>query len=199
MTLKIPKRTETIKRRIEEYENYLKAEKRKFGGYDDSGGIRYLIGPYYMLAGDLDGALKHYKWFTRIFHDDIGEPGQYLCWTLALYKSGDFKKAYLKFLQTLLMNPHVIARVIGIDYKLPYKPSSNIPTKEWADYIPPEIYNLWDEEATAWLKESFYAEKTQSLLQRHDDIEERLEAEPYGPERDRLIDELFRIRKIEAV
>lgn len=53
MALKIPKRTETIKRHITQYENYLKAEKRKFGCYDDSGGVRYIIGQYYMLADDL--------------------------------------------------------------------------------------------------------------------------------------------------
>lgn len=198
MTLKIPKRTETIKRRIEEYENYLKAEKRRYGCYDDSAGIRYLIGPYYMIAGDIEGALKHYKWFTRVFPDDIGEPGQYLSWTLALYKSGDMKKAYIKFLHTLFMNPYVIARIIGIDYHLPFKPYSNIPTKEWADYIPVEIYNLWDEEAAAWLKESYNAEKTQSLLHKYNDIGKRLETEPVGPERSRLVREQSAMERIES-
>lgn len=196
--MKIPKRTETIKRRIKEYEDYLKAEKRRFGCYDDSGGIRYLIGPFYMLAGDIDGALRHYKWFTRVFPDDCGEPGQYLCWTLALYKSGNIKKAFIKFLHTLFMNPYVIARVIGIDYQLPFKPYSNIPTKEWAEYIPPEIYNLWDDEAAAWLKVSFYADKTQSLLHKYNDIGRRLEAEPMGPERSRLVRELSSMEKIET-
>lgn len=197
MTMKIPKRTETIKRHITEYENFLKAEKRKFGCYDDSRGIRYFIGPYYMLAGDIDGALRHYKWFTRVFPDDYGEPGQYLCWTLALYKSGDLKKAYIKFLHTLFMNPYVIARVIRIDYQLPYKPNSNIPTKEWADYIPLEIYNLWDEEAAAWLKESFNLEKTQDLLQKYNKIGKRLETEPVGPERSRLVREHSAMERIE--
>jgi hypothetical protein len=136
MTLKIPKRTETIKRRIKEYEDYLKAEKRRFGCYDDSGGIRYLIGPFYMLAGDVDGALKPY---------------------------------------------------------------SNIPTKKWAEYIPPEIYNLWDEEAAAWLKESFYAEKTQCLMWKYNDIGKRLETEPVGPERNRLVRELSSMERIEII
>jgi hypothetical protein len=94
-----------------------------------------------MLAGDVEGTLKHYKWFDRVFSDYIGELGQYLCWILAFYRSGDLKKAYAKFLQTLFMNPHVIARVIGIDYKLPYKPDSNIPTKEWAEWVPDEFYD----------------------------------------------------------
>ena len=97
------------------------------------------------------------------------------------------------------MNPFVIVRVIGIDYSLPFKPGSNIPTEEWADYIPDEIYNLWDEAAAAWLKEQFYSEKTQGLLQRYNDIENRLETEDVGPERKRLVEELYALRQIEKV
>jgi len=197
--LKIPKRKETIKRHIDECEKILRSEKRKFGCYDDSRGIRYHIGSYYMLAEDVEGALKHFKWFKKTFPDDIGEPGQYLSWTLALYKSGDLKKAYSKFLQTLFLNPYVIARVIGIDYVLPFKPGSNIPTKEWAGWIPDEIYNLWDSESKLWLQESFYREKTQELLLRYNEIGKQIETLPVGAERSKLIEELFAMKRIEIV
>ncbi len=197
--MKIPKRTETIKRHIEKFEKQLKSEKRKFGFFDDSGGIRYFIGPYYVLAGDVEGALKHFKWFDRVFSDDMGEPGQYLCWTLALYRSGDFKKAYIKFVQTLFMNPFVIARVIGIDYKLPYKPSSNVPTKEWADWVPDEFYDLWDTEAVLWLKDSFHDPKTQSLLNRFNALNKKMDTEPVGSKRTEMVEELFDMRKEEML
>ena len=95
------------------------------------------------------------------------------------------------------MNPYVIARVIRIDYQLPYKPNSNIPTKEWSDYIPLEIYNLWNEEAAVWLKESFNLEKTQDLLQKYNEIGKRLETEPVGPERSRLVREHSAMERIE--
>ena len=199
MTWKIPKKIETIRHRIEEYEKYLLYEKRRFGDYDDSGGIRYVIGPYYMLAGDMNGALKHYKWFKRVFSDDCGEPAQYICWTLAVYKSGDLKKAYIKFLQTLFMNPHVIARLIGIDYVLPYKPNWNIPTKGYADWITDEIYNLWNEEAKNWLKESFNNPKTQELFTRYNELEIQLDNEPEGPKRSRIVNELSAILRIEKI
>lgn len=97
------------------------------------------------------------------------------------------------------MNPFVISRIIKIDYVLPYEPDSNTPTKEWADYIPPEVYNLWDEDATAWLRDSFFAEKTQELLQMHNDLEKRLKTEPVGSERSRLVNELSRIKSIASV
>ena len=197
--MKIPKKIETIKSHIERFEKQLQYEKRKFGGYDDSAGIRYFIGPYYMIAGDVEGALKHFKWFDRVFSDDGGEPGQYLCWTLAIYKSGDLKKAYIKFLQTLFMNPFVITRIVGINYKLPYKPGSNVPTKEWADWVPDEFYNLWDEESANWLKKSFYDPKTQELFNIYNDIEIKLETEPRGQQRTKLVEQLFKMKSIEKV
>lgn len=149
-----------------------------------------------MLAGDIEGALKHFKWFKRVFSDDIGDPGQYLCWTLALYKSGDLKNAYIRFIQTLLMNTFVIARIIGIEYISKSKPLSNIPTKEWADWIPDEIYSLWDDKSKVWLKESFYMEKTQELLARHNDIRRQLETEPVGPGRSKLVEELSKMERM---
>ena len=197
--MKIPKRTETIKRHIERFEKQLQYKKQRFGCYDDGAGTRYFIGPYYMLAGDVEGALKHFKWFSRVFPDDIGEPGQYLCWTLVIYKSGDLKKAYMKFLQTLFMNPFVIARVIGIDYKLPYKPNSNIPTKEWAEWVPDEFYDAWDEEAVSWLKKSFYDPKTQEIFNYYNDIEIKLETEPRGQKRTNMVYKLSDMRKSEKI
>jgi hypothetical protein len=66
------------------------------------GGARYLLGPLYLLQGDLKGTLRSFAWFAKTFPDDIGEPGQYLCWTLALYRSGSPEKAADKLLQTAL-------------------------------------------------------------------------------------------------
>jgi hypothetical protein len=94
------------------------------------------------------------------------------------------------------MNPFVIARVIGIDYVMPYEPGSNIPTKEWADWIADEIYNLWDEDAAAWASESFYSENTQSILRRYCEIEKQLITEPVGERRNELVSELFAIRSL---
>ena len=44
-----------------------------------------------MLLGDIEGATKSYQWFEENCPDDIGEPFQYLCWALALYRSGNEK------------------------------------------------------------------------------------------------------------
>lgn len=197
--MKIPKRLATIKKHIKKYEKYLLSEKRKYGWIDDSSGIRYIIGPYYMIAGDLEGALKHFKWYKKNFSDDMGSPEQYLCWTLALYMSGDLEKAYTKFLQLLFMNPYVITKAIGSKYASNIKVCSNIDAKEWTDYVPDEIYKLWDEDSKIWLKESFNKEKTQSLLAHYNEIEKKIETLAVGPERSKLIDELYAMKLIVEV
>ena len=196
--MNIPKRPATLIKHAEAMEKQLKSEKRRFGCYDDSAGVRYLIGSYYLIAGDLDNALRHYEWFEKTFPGDAGEPGQYLSWTYALYKSGNLKKAYNKFLHTLIMNPYVIARLHNIDFTLPFEWSCNIMSKEWADDIPDEIYNLWKNEDIIWLRESYDNEKTREIFDEYCALEIRIEKEHVGPERSRLVDKVFELRRIEV-
>jgi hypothetical protein len=62
-----PKTAAGIRSRIKSYEAKLRAEKRKFGCYDDSAGIRFSIGPMYLALGDQAGALKAFAWFDKQF------------------------------------------------------------------------------------------------------------------------------------
>jgi hypothetical protein len=83
-----PKNRKTIKDRITRYKRALSNEQRKFGAIDDGAGKRYLLGPLYLLAGDVKGALTHYRWFAKTCPDDSGEPIHSLCWTLAFSRVG---------------------------------------------------------------------------------------------------------------
>src|SRR3989337_670984 len=102
---------------IKRYEKLLQQEKKKYGAIHDGMGKRFLLGPLYLLKGDLDGALKSFNWFEKECKNDIGEPGHLLCWTLALYKSGDIKKASVKFVRTMLMNLYVFPHLFGQECK----------------------------------------------------------------------------------
>lgn len=77
--MNIPKTKNGIKKRIEKYEKLLKSEKKKFGFIDDSSGLRYDIGPLYLLMDDIEDCLKSFRWFQKNFPDDCGDPFQYLC------------------------------------------------------------------------------------------------------------------------
>ena len=54
-----PEDPKKLKSRIRSYERSLKQDPM-----DDGYGKRYLLGPMYLLLGDVDGALRHYAWFV---------------------------------------------------------------------------------------------------------------------------------------
>lgn len=100
----IPADPKKIWARIRRYERKLQQEKREWGTYHDGAGKRYLIGPLYLLAGDLAGAVRSFQWFDQEFPDDSGDPGQYLCWTLAMYRTEHPHEAVAKLRETMLQN-----------------------------------------------------------------------------------------------
>ena len=75
-----PKR---ISERIRRYHRALKKElEAGYGG--DGYGKRYLLGPLYMLMGDVDGALASFDWYKDAYPEDSGDPYQYLTWAKAI-------------------------------------------------------------------------------------------------------------------
>jgi tetratricopeptide (TPR) repeat protein len=85
-----------IRARIRRSERALRREQASYGFLNDGGGKRYLLGPLYLLLGDTADALQSFAWFAQTFPDDGGDPAQYLCWILALYRAGDLKQAAAK-------------------------------------------------------------------------------------------------------
>ena len=193
----IPTDPKKIRERIRRYERALRNEKKKFGAYDDSAGKRHFLGPLYLLMGDTEGALKSFRWFEQEFPDDIGEPSQYLSWTLTLYRSGEVKAARDKLLQTMFGNLYLIPHLLGED-----QPELDIwygafEHKEYIDYVPPEFLELWDEEALQWAKDVYDDPETVRLRERYIEIERQLKGEPRGSKRSSLVEEAFRMRRIE--
>ena len=96
----------------------------------DGAGKRYFLGPLYMAMEDLEGALASYEWFDETFPDDTGDCGQYLCWTLALYRARRKQDAEAKLRQTMLMNRYVLPHLFGEEFEAP--DSINLTTIEVA-------------------------------------------------------------------
>jgi tetratricopeptide (TPR) repeat protein len=113
-TKALPHDSAQIRARIRRYERALAKEKRQYGAYDDGAGKRHLIGPLYLLMGDLDGALRSFAWFEREFPDDSGDAGQFLCWALALRRSGDSDGASGKLRQCRSSTPTTIRRICRV-------------------------------------------------------------------------------------
>jgi tetratricopeptide (TPR) repeat protein len=193
--LEFPNEPKKIRARIRRYERKLRKEYEATGFYGDGYGKRYLLGPLYLLMGDLEGALKSFEWFAQTFPDDTGEPIQNLCWALALYRSGNLAEATLKLRQAMLSNPYLIPRLLGIAQdELDFGYYFNLFQKEDVEYMPPEIWALWDEAALQWAEETYYSPGFQQVRDRFIEIQEQLKSEPRGPKRSDLVEEAFRLR-----
>ena len=181
-----------IRARIRRYERNLRKEYEKFGFIHDGSGNRYLLGPLYMVLGDTVGAIKSFEWFEETFPDDIGEPFQYLCWTLALYRSGDLEAAAQKLRQTMLSNLYLIPHLLGSEQEeFDIWHGSNFEQKDYLQDAPPEIYGLWDDEDLQWVKETYHSPQFYQVRERYIEIYRQLDSEPPGPKRSQLVEEAF--------
>ena len=192
-----PKEPQKIRERIRRYERELRKEYEMFGFINDGSGKRYLLGPLYMILGDTVGAIRSFEWFEKTFPDDVGEPFLYLCWTLALYRSGDLEAAAQKLRQTMLSNLYLIPHLLGSEQeKLDIWHGSNLAQKDYLQYAPPEIYGLWDAEALQWVKETYHSPKFCQVRERYIEIYEQLKCEHPGPKRSQLVEEAFGLQNM---
>lgn len=193
--MKLPKTTKGIQSRIKNYEDYLKYEKRTYGGFIDGGGVRYMIGPLYVLMGDFTGALKAFRLFKRRFPDDSGEPFHNLQWALALYKSEKYKEAEAKLINTMFSNLYLVPYIFGEDIP-PYEFQhfSNFEEKDTIEYLPEEFLNLWDDESKEWAKSVYYKPETIQLREKYIDLKTLLTKEPVGKKRSELVNELSNLK-----
>jgi tetratricopeptide (TPR) repeat protein len=185
-----PKKPKKIRQRIRRYEREMRKEYERFGFIDDGYGKRYLLGPLYLILGDLPGAIATFEWFARMFPDDMGDPFHYLCWALALYRSGDIAGASAKLHQAMLSNLYLIPHLLGIAQEtLDIWHDSNLAEKDYTLGAPPEIWALWDEPALAWARETYERPAFCRVRARYIEIYRQLQSEPPGPKRSHLVDE----------
>ena len=103
-----PKQSQRLIKKIADIKRALAAEKRTFGGYDDSRGLRYLPTRYYLQLADYKGGLTYTRWFAKTFPDDIGFPDFLFEWAVLLFKSGKLEQAKVKIWQTFCANTYVL-------------------------------------------------------------------------------------------
>jgi hypothetical protein len=190
-----PKDPTKIRARIRRYERALRKEHDETGYYSDGYGKRYWLGPLYLLMDDLEGALQSFAWYEETFLDDIGHPMQFLCWTLALYRSGQLEPAKQKLRQTMLSNLYFIPRLLGMEQQdLDVRHGGNVNEIFELEDTPPEIFALWDDAALHWAHETYNSPELRQVHNRYVDIQRQLKTEPRGPKRTQLVDEAFELR-----
>jgi tetratricopeptide (TPR) repeat protein len=187
-----PKR---IRERIRRYERALKKELESgYGG--DGYGKRFLLGPLYMLMGDVDGALASFDWYEKAYPDDGGEPYQYLTWALALFRGDRRQEAFNKLYQTMLENLYLVPFLLGRNPQpLDIWHGSNLGWIEYAVEIPRELLSLWDDVALQWAREVSKNPVVVEKVARYVAIHRELKSEPRGPRRTALVNEAFALKK----
>jgi len=183
-----------IRSRLRSYERKLQREKAEHGAYRDGAGKRYQIGPHYMLLQDIAGALAAFQWFEREFSDDSGEPGHFLCWSLALHRAGNEIGAAKKLRQTMLSNLYLVPRLLGLPIaELNIWRASSDAEPGYAECIPEAYLLLWTEADREWAARLYYRPGFQPLRARCIEISRALDTRPPGPQRSRLVDELYKL------
>ena len=183
-----------IRERIRRYERALKRELE--GGYSRDGyGKRYLLGPLYMLMGDVDGALASFDWYKDAYPEDGGEPYQYLTWALALFRGDRRQEACNKLYQTMLQNLYLVPFLLGRNPRpLDVWHGSNLEWIEYAVEVPRALLNLWDGAALHWAREVSEHPVVVENVARYVAIHQELNSEPPGPRRSALVHESFALK-----
>jgi hypothetical protein len=185
-----------IRSRLRSYERKLQKEKKEHGFYRDGAGKRYRIGPHYMLLEDNDGALAAFQWFEKKFPDDSGEPGHLLCWSLALYRAGNQIGAARKLRQTMLSNLYLVPHLLGSpipDLDIWHGSSDAEPS--YVECIPEAYFLLWAELERQWAAHLYGSPGFTSVRARHIEIRKALSSMPPGPERSRLVKEMYALTR----
>ena len=108
-----PKQAERLRTQIAAVKQTLAAEKRRFGGYDDSQGWRYLPPKLFVQLGDYAGGLRYLRWFDKNFADDIGYPDFLFESIILLFYTGRLQEAEQKAVQTYGGNTYLFDQFFG--------------------------------------------------------------------------------------
>ena len=183
-----PKQIERIQNKIAKIKRALAEDKRLWGCYDDSRGLRYLPPALYLKLQDYKGAMRYFNWFHKNFNDDSGYPSFLLEWTITLFKNSKLKEAEKKALETFFSNTYLIDKFLGKELlDLNISEQSN-----WANasLVADLIYKHSDEELqyfTEWLSEFVISQKFYQYANEFIEIQRRLKTEPVGITRSQLV------------
>lgn len=190
------KQIEKIKEDIKILRARLAGEKRRFGGYFDSGGIRYVIPELYFKLGDYKGALNYFNWFAREFPGDISNPAFNLFWTITLVHHKRFNEAVRLAYKTAFSNTYLIDMVCNRDAKSIDKSElSGSESLNFAKEIVEICGKFLTREFRSWICNLSETEEFRINMNRFVSLQKLIKDEPAGTLRAKLIDESSTMEK----
>lgn len=173
-----PKQIERLQKKIADIKRTLAAEKRKYGCYDDSHGIRYIPTRYFIELGDYSGGLKYLKWFAKNFPDDSGFPDFLFEWTIILFKNGLLKEAEKKAFKTFCSNTYLFDKYFcrSIIPVIKWE-GSNLEAPSYVEYLIYTSADLELKDFTEWLGKLIITDAFVKLSNKYVEINIRLKTE----------------------
>jgi hypothetical protein len=186
-----PKQIERIQSKIKQIRAALVAEKRKFGAYDDSRGLRYLPLEYYIKLQDYRGGLTYTRWFQKNFPDDIGFPDFLFEWIIILFKIGKIEDAEKMAFKTYFSNTYLFDKFFN-------RPIVQIDKYESSNWESPDIlqhfiYSSSNEDLLDfcnWLKAFEETDRFKKIVDRFLEIQKALKHENSTVKRRQLLNEI---------
>ena len=180
------KQLQNIKKRIKSYKLKLSSEKRKFGQYRDSHGLRYEIAMLYIKIKDYKNAKKYFHWFEKEFSDDVGFPEFHLAWAVTMFENNDIETTIKKVYAAAFANAQIIEQIpkenlsqiiksetFDKDFKESVEFCANIVTPQFMD----------------WIRKFTETEEYKTNVKKYISINKLIEDEPVGKTRSMMIDE----------
>jgi hypothetical protein len=184
------KQIENIKKTIKFYRTRLAAEKRMFGDYGDSAGLRYIIAELYFKRKDYKGALVYFRWFSKAFPDDTGFPVFNLFWSAAFFENNKIQQAIQKAYETAFSNTYLLELIGGRDtVQLDKSETIRYENLEYAKQVCSDCINLITLEFQIWISNLSEFDDFKANLNKFISIQKLIKDEPVGPMRTGLIQE----------
>ena len=173
-----PRQIERLRKKIADIKKSLAAEKRKFGGYDDSRALRYLPPKYFIQLQDFTGGLAYLKWFSKQFPDDVGFPDFLFEWAIILFKNGKTRACEFKIFEAFCSNTYILDKYFG-NAVIPIDKyeHSDLPTTAFLNYFEYAARQKDLEDFTIWLRAYINTAQFKDQCIRYIDIYKKLKTE----------------------
>jgi hypothetical protein len=187
-----PKQADRLRRQISAIRRTLAAEKRKFSGYDDSRGLRYLPTRYYVQLADFAGGLTYLRWFWRNFPTDAGFADFLFEATIIFCKQGKLQEAARQATATFRADRQLLAHFLGVPAP-PVEAWENAPlaAEAYARYFATLGNPATLQDVAEWVGELTSTAEFRTSAQQFSDLHRQLHGEQDGAKRRHLLAQLY--------
>lgn len=162
------------RKKISDYMRKIKKEKEETGYYGDGAGKRFLIGGFYLLMEDIEGAIKYFDWYEEEFcredekYYTIESEDIYfgISKSYAYFKEKDYSKSKQEFVKTVLANASVVKYLIKEEVNLLSEEDRDFNEMKFEMDIENMIvnYGFLTDEYLEWLKKVWKEDKVQEII-----------------------------------